>query len=90
MRNTVKLTPMRGFTCPVGRIENGTTGIPAGGVALGVDRTEGEITFVLAMRHADGTVLAASLGEGLTDRFAHLFADLLTGDSAASGIVWLQ
>lgn len=90
MRNTIRMTPMRGFTCAVGRTEDGTAGIPAGGISIGVDSASGEDMVAIAIRHPDGTVLTASLSEQSADRFESVLAAARAHDVPVCEAGWLK
>lgn len=81
MRNTIRLTPMLGFTCAVGRDDKLNEKTRGAGIALGLDDSGDERKLIIAARHADGTTLTVSLGEFLTDRFLGLIADVMTGET---------
>jgi hypothetical protein len=79
MREAVRMTPTRSFTCPVGYGDPVNAHVQAASIAIGVDDESGEQTLSISLRHADGTTLVASLGELASDRFAGLLAAALTG-----------
>lgn len=68
--------PMRGFTAAVSRGDMPLHGLPAGGVAFGFDGEGADRVLVIAIRHSDGTVLTAYLGEAQCDRAGELIEQL--------------
>lgn len=75
MRNAVRITPMRGFSCAIGRTEHPTPQATNASIAIGFDDEGGERTIIIALRHADGSVMTAALGAFQTDRFELMLAD---------------
>lgn len=79
MGEAVRMTPTRSFSCAVGHADRIALALGLASIAIGVDGEAGEQVITITIRHADGTALAASLGELTSDRFAGLLAAALTG-----------
>jgi len=80
----IRSIPSRGFTCPVERVQQTNDGLQIGGVAFGViEEEDGEQRYVISIRHADGTMLAATLSEASLDRYARMMAAGVEGDLGA-------
>lgn len=63
-----RIPAMHGFSAPVGYSFGDLTGLPAGGIAVGVSGDGVERTVSLALRHRDGTVLCTHLSDALLGR----------------------
>jgi len=74
---------LSGFTCAVAQIADDTPHHQAAGIAIGVDGDADDVRIVIALRHADGTTLTASLSDRMLDRLADRLVDLLPPAIAA-------
>lgn len=88
MPDTLRMTPMRGFTASVSRAQVGDA-MTHSAVSFGIDRTPGEEAIAIALRHADGTILTTFLDRFQFARMGAILDDFVqgVGEGSSSGIV---